>query len=76
MYSPISVMDTKTLIMTTPGMMIIHHWSDSSASCERDIRLPHDISDIGSPSPIKLSVDSTIIADHTLLTAMNMIDEK
>ena len=76
MYSPISVMDTKTLIMTIPGMMIIHHWSDSNASCDSDIRLPQDTSDIGSPSPMKLSVDSAIIADPTLLTAINIIDEK
>ena len=76
MYSPISVMDTRTLIKISPGIIIIHHWSDSSASCDNDIRLHHDTSDIGSPSPIKLSVDSTIIAEPTLLTAMNIIDEK
>ncbi len=31
-YSPISVIETRTLMSTQPGMIIIHHWSDRSAS--------------------------------------------
>ena len=54
---------------------MIHQEFVISAFSERDSMLPQDITSTGSPIPIKLSVDSEIIALLTFMITMNIMED-
>ena len=55
---------------------MIHQEPVINALSDRDSILPHVITSIGSPMPIKLKVASEIIAVLTFMTTINIMDEK
>ena len=55
---------------------MIHQEPVINALFDRDSILPHVITSMGRPIPIKLKVASEIIAVLTFITTINMIDEK
>ena len=55
---------------------MIHQASLSSAFSDSESILPQLMISRGSPSPIKLRVDSAAMAERTFITTMNMIEEK
>ena len=55
---------------------MIHQEPVINALSDRDSILPHVITSIGSPMPIKLKVASEIIAVLTFITTINIMDEK
>lgn len=57
-------------------MRMIHQASVISAFSASDSMLPQEITESGSPSPMKLSVDSYTMADRTFITTMNMMEGK
>ena len=71
-YSPISVIQISVITMKMPGIISIHHAPESIARCDSDIRLPHETTSEGSPSPRKLSVASIDMAPPILVTIMNI----
>ena len=73
---PIFVRQSTVAIRKSPGIRMIHQDPVISALSDRDSILPHVITSIGSPMPIKLKVASEIIAVLTFMTTINMIDEK
>ena len=58
-----------------PGMRMIHHDFVISALSAFESMLPHEICSNGRPIPMKLKVDSAIIALLIFMTTINMIDE-
>ena len=55
---------------------MIHQEPVINALSDRDSILPHVITSMGSPIPIKLKVASEIIAVLTFMTTINIMDEK
>lgn len=72
---PMFVRQTRRATRKNPGMRIIHQDLVIRALSESESILPQEITSIGSPMPIKLSVDSATIAERTFMTTMNMTDE-
>ena len=58
-----------------PGMRMIHHDFVISALSAFESMLPHEICSSGRPIPMKLKVDSAMIALLIFMTTINMIDE-
>ena len=55
---------------------MIHHAPLSSAFSDSESILPQLMTSNGSPSPIKLRVDSAAMAERMFITTMNMMDGK
>ena len=54
---------------------MIHQELVINAFSERDSMLPQDMTSMGSPIPIKLRVDSEIIAILTFIITINIMDD-
>ena len=72
---PILVRQRSVTTKKTPGTRIIHQELVISAFSANESILPHEITSNGSPIPIKLSVDSDMIALLTFIITINMIEE-
>ena len=59
-----------------PGMSKIHHASVISAFSASESMLPQVTTSMGRPRPMKLSVDSAMMALRTFITTMKRMDEK
>ena len=57
-----------------PGIRIIHQDAVITACSERESILPQEIIFSGSPTPIKLRVDSAVMAFRMFMTIMNKIE--
>ena len=68
-------MHMSVAVRKRPGMRMIHHDFVISALSAFESMLPHEICSNGSPIPMKLKVDSAMIALLIFMTTINMIDE-
>ena len=68
-------MHMSVAVRKRPGMRMIHHDFVISALSAFESMLPHEICSIGRPIPMKLKVDSAMIALLIFMTTINMIDE-
>ena len=69
-------MHMSVAVRKRPGMRMIHHDFVISALSAFESMLPHEICSNGRPIPIKLSVDSAIIALLIFMTTINMMEDK
>ena len=67
-------MHMSVAVRKRPGMRMIHHDFVISALSAFESMLPHEICSNGSPIPMKLKVDSAMIALLIFMTTINMID--
>ena len=68
-------MHMSVAVRKRPGMRMIHHDFVISALSAFESMLPHEICSNGNPIPMKLKVDSAMIALLIFMTTINMIDE-
>ena len=68
------VMQNSVTSKKPPGKRIIHQEFPRRASSAIESILPQDMDSTGSPSPIKLSVDSAMIALRTFMTTINIME--
>lgn len=68
-------MHMSVAVRKRPGMRMIHHDFVISALSAIESMLPHEICSSGRPIPMKLKVDSAMIALLIFMTTINMIDE-
>lgn len=68
-------MHMSVTVRKSPGMRMIHHDFVISALSAFESMLPHEICSSGRPIPMKLKVDSAMIALLIFMTTINMIDE-
>ena len=68
------VMQSSVTSKKPPGKRIIHHELPRRAFSAIESILPQDMDSTGRPSPIKLSVDSAMIALRTFITTINIME--
>lgn len=68
-------MHARVTIRNAPGIRMIHQEFDRSAFSDRESILPQVITSTGSPIPMKLNVDSAMIALLTFITTINIIED-
>ena len=68
-------MHMSVTVRKSPGMRMIHHDFVISALSAFESMLPHEICSSGRPIPMKLKVDSAMIALLIFMTTINMIEE-
>ena len=69
------VMHISTVTKNAPGMRMIHQDLVIKAFSDRDSILPQEITSSGRPIPMKLRVDSAMIAERMFITTMNIMED-